>query len=262
MNSLVQYTTDRGVAVLTLSDPPDNAYTFEMMKELDAAILEARFDNDVHVLVLTGHGETHFSVGPNLNVLRETDPAFHYYFTLHAGETMARLEATPKLCIAALNGRASSGGLELALAADLRVARRGVAIGLTDVELGLLPAAGGIQRLVRAVGKSRALGLIAQSTLLTAEEALGLGLVHRIVEAESHEAFVAEAVSFARTFCPPHGAPLALGRLKRAVHAGAEMALGEAVSLDRELAGALLTTADAKEGLGSYGRRRPTFRGR
>ena len=112
MGTLVNYTTDKGVAVLTLNDPPINAYTHEMFKELDACILDARFDNDVHVLVLTGHGETYFSAGADINMLREADPTFKYYFSLHANETLTRLEQTPKLVIAAINGHALGGGLE------------------------------------------------------------------------------------------------------------------------------------------------------
>src|SRR5678810_760945 len=124
MGTLIHYQTDKGVAVLTMTDPPANAYTHEMMKELDSAILEARFDDDVHVLVVTGHGEKFFSAGANINMLREADPSFKYYFCLHANETLLRLEHTPKLCIAAINGHAVGGGLEVALAADMRIARR------------------------------------------------------------------------------------------------------------------------------------------
>jgi enoyl-CoA hydratase/carnithine racemase len=106
MGTLVNYATDKGVALLQLNDPPVNAYTHEMFKELDSCILEARFDNDVHVIVITGHGEKYFCAGANINMLRESDTTFKYYFCLHANETLSRLEATPKLCIAAINGHA------------------------------------------------------------------------------------------------------------------------------------------------------------
>src|SRR6478752_8107638 len=102
--ALVDYATSEGVALLTLNDPPVNGYTHEMMKDLDAAILEARFDGDVHVIVITGHGEKFFSAGANINMLKEADEAFKYYFCLHANETLSRLEQTPKLVIAAMNG--------------------------------------------------------------------------------------------------------------------------------------------------------------
>src|SRR4029078_11625385 len=126
MGTLVNYTTDKGVALLVLNDPPVNAYTYEMFKELDAAILEARFDDDVHGLVIPGprrldedvhvlgitvHGEKYFSAGANINMLREADASFKYYFCLHANETISRLEQTAKLLIPALIGPRVRGGL-------------------------------------------------------------------------------------------------------------------------------------------------------
>src|SRR5512143_1169454 len=154
MGALVNYMTEKGVAVLTLNDPPVNAYSYEMLKELDSAILEARFDNDVHVIVLTGHGEKFFCAGANINMLKEADETFKYYFCLHANETLCRLEQTPKLVVAALNGHTVGGGLEVALACDLRIARKGpYQIGLPEVGLGVLPGTGGTQRLARVVGK-------------------------------------------------------------------------------------------------------------
>jgi enoyl-CoA hydratase/carnithine racemase len=98
--ALVDYSTSNGVASLTLNDPPTNGYTFEMMKDLDAAILEARFDPDVQVIVVTGHGERFFCAGANINMLREADERFKYFFCLHANETLLRLEHTPKLTTA------------------------------------------------------------------------------------------------------------------------------------------------------------------
>src|SRR6266852_7997169 len=101
---LVDYHVDRGVAVLTLSDPPANTYSFEMMQQLDARILEARMDESVQVIVLTGSGEKFFCAGANIQMLTSVTPDFEYYFCLHANETLARLEQTPKLVIAAING--------------------------------------------------------------------------------------------------------------------------------------------------------------
>ena len=118
--ALVDYETSSGVALLTLNDPPFNGYTYEMMKDLDAAILEARFDADVEVIVISGHGDKFFCSGANINMLKEADERFKYYFCLHANETLLRLEHTPKLCIAAIHGHCVGGGLEIALACDLR----------------------------------------------------------------------------------------------------------------------------------------------
>ena len=120
----VPYEVVGGVAVLTLDEPPANTYSYEMMRELDAAILDARMDDSVHVIVLTGAGEKFFCAGATIGMLREATPDFKYYFCLHANETMNRLEQTPKLVIAALNGHTVGGGLEMAMAADLRIARK------------------------------------------------------------------------------------------------------------------------------------------
>src|SRR5712692_8231211 len=121
---LVDYHVDRGVAVLTLNDPPDNTYSYEMMQQLDARILEARMDERVQVIVLTGSGEKFFCAGANIQMLSSVMREFKYYFCLHANETLARLEQTPKLVIAAINGHCVGGGLEVAMAADIRIARR------------------------------------------------------------------------------------------------------------------------------------------
>src|SRR5687767_14445697 len=155
--SLVEYETLQGIARITLSAPPANTYSHEMMLELDAAILRARFDADVHAIVIRGAGEKFFCAGADIGMLKGADPYFKYNFCLHANETLLRLEQTPKLVIAAIDGHCVGGGLEVALAADLRVARRGSGkCGLPEVKLGVLPGTGGTQRLVRVLGKTRA----------------------------------------------------------------------------------------------------------
>mgnify|MGYP000498293622 FL=1 len=121
---LVSYRVEDGVAILEMNDPPANTYTYEMMQQLDAAILRARMDESVYVLVLRGAGEKFFSAGANIAMLAKADPQFKYYFCLHANETLCRLEQTPKLVIAALNGHTVGGGLEIALACDIRLARK------------------------------------------------------------------------------------------------------------------------------------------
>src|SRR5262245_57209389 len=168
----IAYSTADGVAVITLSDPPANTYSYEMMQEIDAAVLAARMDAGVHVIVITGAGEKFFCAGANIGMLKDADPAFKYYFCLHANETMSRLEQTPKLVIAALNGHTVGGGLEVAMAADIRIARKdGGKIGLPEVALGVLPGTGGTQRLARLVGKARAIDLMATGALFSFDEA-------------------------------------------------------------------------------------------
>ena len=134
---LINYRVDAGVAVIELSDPPANTYTYEMNRQLDEAILKARMDNDVYVIVLTGAGDKFFSAGANIKMLASVDPTFKYYFCLHANETLLRLEHTPKLVIAALNGHCVGGGLEIAMAADIRIARQDAGkIGIAGSQLG------------------------------------------------------------------------------------------------------------------------------
>jgi enoyl-CoA hydratase len=124
MKRLVNYRLVSGVVEIELNDPPANTYSYEMNRQLDEAILAARMDNQVHVMVLTGAGEKFFCAGANIQMLTRVNPTFNYYFCLHADETLLRLENTPKLVIAALNGDCVGGGVEVALAADLRIARK------------------------------------------------------------------------------------------------------------------------------------------
>ncbi|HZU85261.1 MAG TPA: enoyl-CoA hydratase/isomerase family protein [Polyangiaceae bacterium] len=263
MGTLVSYATDKGVATLTLTDPPVNAYTHEMFKELDANVLEARFDDDVHVLVVTGHGDRYFCAGADVNMLKEADETFKYYFCLHANETLLRLENTPKLVIAAMNGHAVGGGFEIALACDLRIARAGsFQIGLPEVNLGVLPGTGGTQRLSRLVGRSRAIELVVEGQTLPVERAMGAGLVHKVWSTETHEAFMRKVMEYAHELCPPARAPLAMGAVKRAIQGGSDMSLEGGLSLERELQQQLFRSQDAKEGLAAFTqKRKATFRG-
>ena len=126
----VRSEVQNGVAVLTLCDPPANTYGYEMMRELDDAILQARFDAAVHVIVLRGMGEKFFCAGANIQMLEKADPYFKYYFCLHANETLNRLEQTPKLTIAALIGQSVVGGLDVAIAAVLSLVHSAGSAGM------------------------------------------------------------------------------------------------------------------------------------
>jgi enoyl-CoA hydratase/carnithine racemase len=251
--SKVQVSVADGVAVLELNDPPANTYSYEMMRELDEAVLAARMDAAVHVLVLIGAGERFFCAGANIATLKEAAPAFKYYFCLHANETLTRLEQTPKLVIAALNGHCVGGGLEVAMAADLRVARKGAGrIGLPEVALGVLPGTGGTQRLARLVGKAKAMELMVTGALLTMEEGHAAGLVHQVwgEDVLAGRSFRDTVVDYATTFTPPHRASRAVGHIKRAVHSGLEASFAEGLALERELQQRLFESEDAAEGVG------------
>ena len=256
---LVQYRVEDGLAILEMNDPPANTYTYEMMRQLDEAILRARMDESVHVIVLRGAGEKFFSAGANIAMLQKADPQFKYYFCLHANETLSRLEQTPKLVIAALNGHTVGGGLEIAMACDIRLAKKeGGKIGLPEVNLGVLPGTGGTQRLLRVVGRSRALELMVTGRTMGFEEAQEMGLIHEIYERDS---FWEDVKAYARQFCPPNKAARAVGRIKRSVVSGAEISFQEALALERELQQLLFTSEDAKEGLAAYvEKRQPQFK--
>ena len=256
----VKYEVTGGVAVLTLSDPPANTYSYEMMQALDAAVLKARMDEAVHVLLLIGEGEKFFCAGADIKMLAEAKPAFKYYFCLHANETLNRLEQTPKLVIAALNGHCVGGGLEVAMAADLRVARRDAGkIGLPEVNLGVLPGTGGTQRLARLVGKSRAMDMMVNGKNLSVDEAYGLGLVNEVLDGDFRRA----ALTYAQKFVPPNRAARAVGLIKRAVVSGLEVPFESGLTLERELQQQLFLSEDAKEGIMAYVEKRtPAWKGR
>ena len=261
---LVDYRVKNGVAWIELTDPPANTYTYEMMRDLDDAILQARFDENVHVLVLRGAGEKFFCAGANINMLKTVNPTYKYYFCLHANETLNRLEHTPKLVIAALNGHTVGGGLEIALAADLRIARKGAGkIGLPEVTLGVLPGTGGTQRLSRLINKSKAIELMTTGETFDFEKALDLGLVNQVWESAGADEFLDKVQKYAESFCPPHRAAKAVGRIKRSVQSGTEMAFESGLTLERELQQQLFQSDDAKEGLGAYvEKRKPNFGGK
>jgi enoyl-CoA hydratase len=263
-DTLVGYESREGIVSLTLDDPPANTYTHEMMRQLDEAILKARFDPEVDVIVLTGAGEKFFCAGANINMLAEADATWKYYFCLHANETLLRLEHTPKLVIAALNGHTVGGGLEIALAADLRIAWRGGGkIGLPEVSLGVLPGTGGTQRLTRLVGHSRAIQMMSEGTNTDFEEAERNGLVNRVIEAETRDGFLEQVFGYARQFVRPGKASLAVGNIKRACQTGAQLPLEQGLALERELQAQLFNSDDAREGLSAYvQKRKARFAGR
>jgi enoyl-CoA hydratase len=261
---LIEYRTEEGVAVLTLNDPPANTYSYEMMQELDRAILTARMDEQVQVIVITGQGEKFFCAGANIQMLSSVTPEYKYYFCLHANETLSRLEQTPKLVIAAINGHCVGGGLEVALAADLRIARRSAGkIGLPEVSLGVLPGTGGTQRLVRIVGKSRAIEMMTTGELFEFEVAHEMGIIDRLYVADTGTSFMEQVMEYARQFTTPNKAARAVGRIKRSVQSGAEVPFEYGLALERELQQQLFQSEDAREGLDAYvNKRKPQFKGK
>jgi enoyl-CoA hydratase/carnithine racemase len=236
---LIKYRVEDGIAIFEMDDPPANTYSYDMMQQLDSAILKARMDESVHVVVIRGVGEKFFSAGASIPMLTKADPQF----------------------IAALNGHTVGGGLEIALACDIRIAKKeGGKIGLPEVNLGVLPGTGGTQRFARAIGRARALELMATGRTFSFEEALEMDLIHYIYEKET---FWQDVMDYARQFCPPNKASRAVGRIKRSVVTGVEIPFAEALGLERELQQLLFTSEDAKEGLAAYVEKRAAnFKGK
>ena len=261
---LVQYAAENSIATITLDDPPVNGYTYEMNRQLDEAILNARFDTDVHVIVLRGAGEKFFCAGANIKMLASVDPTFKYYFCLHANETLLRLEHTPKLTIAALNGHTVGGGLEIAMACDMRLARKdGGMTGLPEVGLGVLPGTGGTQRLGRLVGKSKAIELMVEGRNFDFDEAEQMGIVNKVIPSENVDDFMTKVYEYAAQFVPPNKASMAVGHIKRAVQSGCDLPLEQGLAVERELQAKLFSSDDAKIGLGAYvAKKEAVFTGR
>lgn len=259
MSEFVLYEKQGKIATIQLNKPPVNTYDRELMGALDEAIDRVRFDDEVAVAILTSALDGMFSAGADIRMLKASDPDYKAMFCLNCQETLSKMESTPKIFIAALNGSCVGGGLEIALATDLRFAARGekVKLGLPEVTLGVLPGTGGTQRLPRLIGKSRALDLMITGRLLTADEALELGLVDRVFDAgELMERTLEYAEGLAR------GATRAIALIKRAVQEGLEMPLPAGLALERELQNRLFVTRDAQEGLSAFvEKRRPEFVG-
>jgi enoyl-CoA hydratase/carnithine racemase len=261
VKTLVRYRVEDGLAIIELDDPPANTYTYEMMRQLDEAVLQARFDDDVHVIILRGAGEKFFSAGANIAYLNSITPRYKYFFCLHANETLNRLEHTPKLTIAALNGHTVGGGLEIAMACDIRLGREnGGKVGLPEVSLGVLPGTGGTQRLARLVGKSKAIEMMVKGETFQMDTAREMGLVNEVFPSKT---FWEQVLLYAKQFCPPHKASKAVGLIKRAVQSGAEVPFESGLTIERELQQQLFQSEDAKEGIAAYTEKRMAeFKGR
>ncbi len=203
-----------GVFYITLNDAPANTYTYDMNRQIDECILEARMTDEAHVIVLTGQGDKFFCAGANIKMLKEVTPRFKYFFCLHANETLN------------------------------------------------LPGTGGTNRLLRIVGKSKAIELMTTGRTFEFEEAKELGIVNDVWDCSASE-FPAKIHEYALKFCPPNNASKAVGLIKRSVQTGAELPFQDALAVERELQQQLFQSEDAKEGLSAYvEKRKPSFKGK
>jgi len=250
MGGTIDHRKEGSISSLELNNPPANSYTHEMLRELDAALIDARFDDNVHAIIITGKLDKFFSGGADIKMLAEKPVSYKYNFALHGHEVLLRMENTPKIIIAAINGHAIGGGLEITMAADIRIAKKdGGRVGLAEIGLGVMPGMGGTQRLPRLVGRARALELCATGKQISFDEALEIGLVHHIFEKEQ---FMEQVMDYAKQFVPPNKASLAVGKVKRAIHVGMETSINEGLAFEREVLFQTFASEDGNEGVRAY----------
>ncbi len=253
------YEKKEGIVRLTINRPEKlNALNRETIQEIDAAITAFQEDGEARALILTGAGNKAFVAGADIGELAEQTPQEGKEYALFGQRVLGRLERSGKPTIAAVNGFALGGGLELALACHIRIASENAAVGLPEVTLGLIPGFGGTQRLPRLIGRSDALKMILTGDRIDAKEALRLGLVSAVVPQDELET-TAEAT--ARTIMSR--GPVAVRFAIEAVNGGLEMPLAEGLFMEAGLFGLLTTTEDTKEGTRAFlEKRKPSFRGR
>ena len=250
---------DGAVATITVNRPAVmNALNRQTMDELRRAVLEVRRDEAVRVLVITGAGEKAFVAGADIKELAEGAPLDARDLAARGQHVLELIEQLGKPSIAAINGFALGGGCELAMSCTFRVASDSAKLGLPETSLGIIPGYGGTQRLPRLVGRDRALDLILTGRMVTADEALRIGLVTRVVPAAS---LSAEVGAFAQALAAR--APVAVRLAMDAVNRGLEMGFADACALEASLFGLVATTDDMKEGTRAFvEKRKAEFTGR
>src|SRR5262245_7443673 len=256
MGEFVHLETDDGVATIRLDRPPANALARELSLELSAAAEDAAADEGVRAVVVWG-GEGIFAAGADIKSMVTYEPE-DVALDVGALEQACRdIEAIPRITIAAINGYALGGGLEIALSCDFRYAADDARLGLPEVRLGIIPGSGGTQRLPRAIGLPKARDLIYTGRQVDATEALGMGLVDRVAPAaDVYRLAVEQASAFAK------GPTAAYASAKRAL-AASDRPLDEGLRVERELFAPLFSTADQKEGMRAFlDKREPEFEGR
>lgn len=258
-DSVVSFLKSGAIGYITLDRPPANSYEIGFMRDLDAAINAANADNEVKAVILHSASEKFFSAGADIKAFMANDSAANMEMIRFAHAALEKMAASPKIFIAAINGHAMGGGLEMALACDIRYAGEGrYRLGLPEVTLGLLPGNGGTQRLPRLIGDNRALEMMITGETVTPEEAHRLGIVNKLFPAET---LMEETVAYAEKVAS--GATLAIGAIKQSVYQGTSMELSQALALERELMAPLFDSQDAAEGFAAFAEKRPpVYRGK
>lgn len=248
------------VGHIVLDRPPANSYDRAFMDDLDAVIEEARKDAGVRAIVVRSASEKFFSAGADVSYFAKTDLLdAEKTLVVCANETINKLESTPKVVVAAINGHCLGGGLEIAMCCDFRIAAEGnYKIGLPEVTLGLLPGTGGTQRLMRLIGRQKGLDMILRGTTVSPEQAKELGIVDEVVPAAD---LLIRAHERARSYT--EGPSYAVGQIKLAAVQGYGRPLAEGLALEREALIRLFKSHDAKEGVTAFSeKRKPEYKGR
>jgi enoyl-CoA hydratase len=255
----ILYEKRDGIATITFNRPKVlNALNRKTVEELGAALAAARDDAEVRVLILTGAGEKSFVAGADINELAQRTPVDGKDFSLFGQGVFRMLETMGKPSIAAINGFALGGGCELALACSMRVASKTAKLGQPEVKLGILPGYGGSQRLARLCGKGVAHELILTGEMISADEALRIGLVNRVVEPGE---LLAACQEIAKKIIA--NAPLAVQYSMDAIERGLEMPQEEGMFLEATLFGLCCATEDMREGTKAFiEKRKADFKGK
>jgi enoyl-CoA hydratase len=251
---------EHNIAVLTINRPGKyNALNDEVVAEISAALDELAADDGVRSIIITGAGDKAFISGADIGMLQAFKSSPEAVANSRRGQAvMLKIENLPKAVIAAINGYALGGGLELAMACDIRIAADTARLGQPEINLGLSPGYGGTQRLPRLVGKGMAKLLILTGDMIDAQEALRIGLVQKVVP-------LAELMSEAEALAKKLGTkpPLTLAACKEAINVGLEVDLERGLSIESMEFGVLSTTEDYEEGTTAFlEKREPVFTGR
>lgn len=252
----VEYTREGNVGYITLDKPPANSYDLEFMEELSGCIRSAAEDEDTGAVVLRSGSDRFFSAGADIKAFNANPTEDNMRMVQMAHEGLGEISRVPKVFIAQINANALGGGLEIALACDLRFGVEGeYVLGLPEATLGLLPGNGGTQRLPRIVGVSKALDLMVTGRTLSPSEAYEIGILDRLFSADRFED---ETRKYAETLA--NGASEAIGSIKLAVHGGIERPLDEGLETERKLVEPLFDSEDANEGITAFmEKRKPEF---
>ena len=251
--------TQDGIRTITVNRPDKlNALNSATLDALHQAFDEAAMDATVRVVVLTGAGEKAFVAGADISEMNGLTPVEGRDFSLRGQRMMRRIERMPKPVIAAINGLALGGGLELAMCCHLRIAADTAKVGQPEINLGLIPGFGGSQRLLRLTGRAATLELCLTGAPIGAERARELGIVNRVVAAADLQA---ETMKLAGQLA--NAAPLALRAMLDCVNIGGECAIEEGLEYESAQFGLVFSTDDMREGTGAFlEKRKPTFKGR